>query len=296
MFYMTYARSRPDFIIPYCENHNIPLMSNVAYRWSESKDTFLEPYDYDTHHVIDSGGYNIQKNYGEYPWTVQQYHNLLKKVDIDWAAVMDYACEERFDDLHSVQKRMQKTVDNTIKHICLNPSYNLLPVLQGRSIEDYIDSYDMLRDHGIECNHVGLGTVCRISSSQEIEETEKAIRDKCKNVEKIHGFGVKIDAFKMDTTFDSADSNAWAKAPTYKQCYVDEGHRLGKIDMPDNSYARTIGSFRNYYRYANRLFESGKNGHGTEKDIDGYKCCYNPSYNISKNGLKCETCDHTKPL
>lgn len=253
-FYMTYARSRPDDIVPYAEANQIGLMTNAAHRWSDAKGTFLDMWGYDTHRIVDSGGYNVQSNYGGFPWSVREYHEWLtaNKDQFDWAACMDLACEERFDHLHTVDERMGKTLDNTIEQFDMDPEYDLRPVIQGRSVEDYIAFYDRLEDHGIPTESVGLGTVCRISSSKEIVETEREIRERCKNVEEIHGFGVKIQAFKMGATFDTADSQAWVYAASNGNVYLDKGDRL-ETKHSDDSRRRTVESFKNYHSYVSRL-------------------------------------------
>lgn len=268
MFYMTYARSRPADIVPYAEKNNIGLMTNAAHRWSEARSTFLDLWDYDTAHIVDSGGYNVQSNYGGYPWTVTQYHRWLdiQSDRFGWAAAMDLACERRFDHLYPqmpVMERVLKTVENTIQHFNHDPDYKLLPVLQGRSVEDYVFSYDLLRDHGIPTEHVGLGTVCRISSQKEIVETEHRIREECKHIDRIHGFGVKVNAFKFGATFDSADSQAWVYKPSNGAVVRDGWDRLIE-EHHDNSHERTVTSFKHYHRYADRL-KAKANGGGQLK-------------------------------
>lgn len=257
-FYMTYARSRPDDIVPYAERHGIGLMTNAAHRWSENTDRFLDLWDYSCPHIVDSGGYNVQSNFGGYPWTVEEYHRWLdiQSDRFDWAACMDLACERRFDHLYihmPVKERIFKTVENAIQHFNYDPEYKLLPVLQGWSVDEYVFCYDLMVDHGIPVEHVGLGTVCRISSSKEIVKTENAIREQCSKVERIHGFGVKINAFKLGATFDSADSQAWVYKPSNKAVVYDRWDHLEEVPMPDDSHTRTVESFKHYYSYASRL-------------------------------------------
>lgn len=286
-FYMTYARSRPRDIVPYAEENNIGLMTNAAHRYSEATGEFKDLWDYDTRHIVDSGGYNIQRGWVKkhydgklpaqltqeyvaravencidfdsmsqfYPWTVEEYHEWLSQYDFNWAAAMDYACEEVYDPMHSVEEKIQKTVENTERHFELGPDYNLLPVLQGRSVDDYVKCYNMLKESSVDIplTHVGLGTVCRISSSKEIVRTEREIRERCDDIEYIHGFGVKINAYKLGATFESADSQAWVYPASNGRCYTLEDGKLGEIEMGDNSRKRTVESFKNYYQYVSRL-------------------------------------------
>lgn len=281
---MTYARSRPKQLVPWIEEHNVPLLTNAVHRWSErknSEDDFLSMWEYETDHVIDAGGYNVQAKWLKnndirdigveryrndapfYPWTVEQYHNWLTEHqdEIEWATAMDYACEDRFSELWDVEQRIEATLENTIQQYDMEPEYKLLPVLQGRNVEDYVYCYDYLKDHGIPVDYVGLGTVCRLSSEKKIVELEKDIREQT-DVKQIHGFGVKVASYKHGATFDTADSQAWvygaSNGKVYRLKNIDDGGlRLVEEKLPNDSATRTIESFKNYYAYVTWL-KTGK--------------------------------------
>jgi len=300
---MTYARSRPNELIPWIEEHNVPLLTNAIHRWSDNTDRFLDMWEYDTPHVIDAGGYNVMASYvtqgGDlsvgvdetsvseqlstpmpfYPYSLDEYHEwlLTHSDEFEWATVMDYACEERFDGLWPYEDRMEMTLEATIRHMdklddAGNP-YKILPVLQGRNVDDYVYSYEQLEDHGIPTDHLGLGTVCRMSSEKRIVEFEKKIRERT-DVERLHGFGVKIEAFKHGATFESADSQAWVYSPSNGEVVLDEWDRLRSVPLPDNSLERTVESFKNYYSYVTRLqqdvsqvaYQNGVNVNHTDEE------------------------------
>lgn len=273
-FYMTYTRSRPSTLVPWIEDHQVPLLTNAKQRWSQAQSDFLPMWEYDTPHVIDAGGYNVQaawmkhEDFREsatddatdyYPWSVREYHDWLCEHDdeFEWATAMDYACEDRFNELWSVEDRIEATLENTLEHVNLDPEYQVLPVLQGRQVRDYVRCYEFYEDHGIDCDYVGLGTVCRLSSEKKIVELEKDIRA-LTNVEHIHGFGVKVDAYKHGATFDTADSQAWVYVASRGQIRQlertnDGGLRMVTYDMKDDSLTRTVESFKNYYAYVSWL-------------------------------------------
>lgn len=280
-FFMTYARSRPDTIIPHVESEGVPLLTNAVHRWSDATESFLDMWEYDTLHVIDAGGYNVQSQYVDrwgnvdventdlvvermsdtpwYPWSVEQYHDWLTAHagEIGWATVMDYACEERFDELWSVEDRIEGTFENTLRHAeLLDDEYRLLPVLQGRTLDDYLDFYSRLEDHGLPTDYVGVGTICRLSSETKIAEIEQGLREHIDDV-RLHGFGAKIQAFKYGATFDSADSQAWAHYPTNGLGLIHTDGRLEKVPMKKTnlSLERTTMSFKSYYTYVSELFE-----------------------------------------
>lgn len=280
-FAMTYARSRPNELVPWIEEHDVPLLTNAVHRWSSNTERLLDMWYYDTPHVIDAGGYNVMASYVAqngrlldshsldvptelckdtpfYPWTVEEYHEWLceHSEEFLWATSMDYACEERFDSLWDYRDRREATLDATIRQYELLESdghpYTMLPVLQGRTPDEYVDFYESLEDHGLPTDAVGLGTVCRMSSEKRIVDFEQTIRDRI-DVDYLHGFGVKIEAFKHGATFDSADSQAWVYGPTNGRCVFDDGDSLREVQMPDHSLERTVTSFKEYYSYVTRL-------------------------------------------
>lgn len=277
-FYMTWARSRPNEIAPWAEANQVPLLTNAVHRYSESRDDLLDMWEYDTPHVIDAGGYNVMASYVDrwgnvaddydgselmqseqfYPWTLEQYDDWLARFshEFEWATVMDYACEERFDSLWSYEDRIEATFENTLRQFSLvednRRDYKLLPVLQGREVEEYVDFYERLEDHGIPTDHVGVGTICRLASEKRIVSLEQAIRERIGDT-RLHGFGIKLQAYKHGATFESADSQAWVYGASNGKCYVDDGDRLREIPMSDNSMERTVESFKNYYNYVTRI-------------------------------------------
>jgi len=255
-------------------------------------------WEYDVPHVIDAGGYNVMATFVTqsgnlrsqfnsfnvttekerndepfYPYTIDEYHEWLVEHsdEFEWATVMDYACEERFDKLWDYRERMDATVENTIKHQNLlddmSPSnrYKILPVLQGREPQEYLEFYDRLVDHGIPIDHLGVGTVCRLSSEKRIVKYENVIR-KNTDVERLHGFGVKIQSFSHGAGFDSADSQAWVYNASNGHVVVDDDTRLRSIQH-DNSLIRTVESFKNYYKYVTRL-QQGKSAIEYETPVD----------------------------
>lgn len=275
MFYMTYNGNRyKHLLLPAANANNIPIMRNAYDRYSTATNQFLELNDVPTtgNLVIDSGGFNVlNERMKHYPWTVAEYHEWLDALDIEfnWAAIMDFACESRFNDLLSKEERMQKTLENTIAHYDLEPDYPLLPVLQGRTLQDYLEFYDRLDEHGIPTEYVGLGTVCRQSNTTTIVDIERGIRANT-DIEKIHGFGVKITAFKLGATFDTADSNAWNMEPSNGNIVFDGGEKLD-VYKSENPRRRAYRSFLEYYKYASRLQQNAlQTGQGEQQPLTAY--------------------------
>jgi hypothetical protein len=281
-FYMTYGRSRPSTLVPWIEDKQVPLLTNAITRWSDARDVFLDMWEYDTEHVIDAGGYNVQATYvtqgGDvtadatdvanelvsaepfYPYTVDEYHEWLQSHadEFSWATAMDYACEDRFNNLWSVEERIDNTIDNTIKHFELAPDYDVLPVLQGRNADQYIDCLERLNDAGIPTDYVGIGTVCRLSSETKIVELEQELRERT-DINMMHGFGVKVNAYKLGAGFETADSQAWVYEAARGKCRTlertEDGLRMPSRQMRNDSLTRTVHSFKAYYAYVTDLME-----------------------------------------
>lgn len=280
-FYMTYARSRPTELVPWIEEHSVPLLTNAVHRWSTNTDRFLDMWEYDTPHVIDAGGYNVMASWVSqsgsvvaeysdrdiinevasetpfYPWTVDEYHEWLAthSDEFEWATVMDYACEDRFNELWDYEDRVDATFDNTVKQYSIlqdsDADYKLLPVLQGRTVDEYVTFYERLERAGIPTDHVGVGTICRLSSEKRIVDLEQRIRERIGNT-RLHGFGIKVNAFKHGATFDSADSQAWVYDASNGRVLLNTPDGLRRISH-DNSKVRTVESFKHYYAYVTKL-------------------------------------------
>jgi len=244
--------------------NDIPVMENAVYYHNDT-DGFWRRDPPPTTYVIDSGGYTAMDQFGgEFPWTVVEYDRFLREMyderPFEWAAVMDLACESDFDDILSVEERVDRTIENTVALFDRNPAYPVLPVLQGRTIEEYIECYERLVDHGIDCSYVGLGTVCRLSRQSELRDVERAIRTRT-GVESIHAFGVKISSFDYGVTFETVDSKAWSWKLMFGLQYEHDGAdrdgipalRTSEYDDDKPTAIAKQQSFRSYYQRANAL-------------------------------------------
>lgn len=254
-FYMTYDGSNVDEVLPWLERNNIPTMKNASNYWKPKEEEWTSPPDWDSPLIVDCGGYNVQLKYGEYPWSIESYNDWLNRNSdrVDWAPVMDYACEDRFNDKWHYKERMEATLENTIEQFELEQDgWKLVPVLQGRNIQDYVRFYDWLSDHGIPTDYVGLGTVCRLSNTRKIVSMENKLRKRT-DVDKIHGFGVKIEAYKNGAKFESSDSAAWMYPVSFGDYYsytgsVSKGLVRKELD-DDEASIRRLKTMKNYYKY-----------------------------------------------
>jgi len=211
-------------------------------------------------YVLDSGGYTAMDEFGgEFPWTVSEYHEWARAMydahPFEWVAPMDLACEESFDEEISVAERVDRTIENTLALLDHDPAYPVLPVLQGRTVEEWLSCYDRLRDHGVDPEYAGVGTLCRQTSGARIKEIGRALRTRT-DIEAFHGFGVKATAFTAGAQFETADSQAWSWPLKFglKLTLADESPTRIKREPYDGHDAETRReTFRAYHRHASRL-------------------------------------------
>ena len=279
-FYMTYARSRPTELVPWIEANNVPLLENALHRWSPNTESFKQMWTYETPHVIDAGGYNVmssfvtrggeldveqsileaehEKRFPFYPWTLEEYHEFLSEHEneFEWATIMDYACQASFDTLLSKEERIELTFDATVAHYELledsGADYELLPLLQGRSLSEYINFYERLEDAGIPADYVGVGSIADVSDTMDLVSLEVALREQI-GVDALHGFGATVESFNNGVTFETVDSQAWVYHPSNGRVVLDCGDHLRRVTMPNNALARKVTSFKHYYSYVTRL-------------------------------------------
>lgn len=253
-FYMVYRHRYPEDLLWFIEYYEVPILTNAKERWSKHTDSFKEMYGYDTRRVIDAGGFGILATHGEYPWEVEEYHEWLEENSdkFEWACGMDFACEDALSHVGTVEERVDWTVENTTKQWNMDRSYKLLPVIQGQTVEEYVDCAERLEDAGVDISHVGLGSVCRRSQTQEIVDLVGGIRENT-NIENVHGFGTKMTALRYDVEFETMDSAAWSHEPQNGQIHQpvldenDEHAGYERVDSDDPSRVKYCVSFETYY-------------------------------------------------
>ena len=200
--------------------------------------------------MMDSGAFAVIQKYGKYPYTPEEYAEGIEKWHPDIAWTMDYPCEpsaqKRGD--YNPGKAQEMTIDNQIRLLDLNASTQM--VIQGWTINDYLENIDRIKDHGLLTEHLGIGSVCRRGQNREIARIIRAIRNNVPSWVKLHGFGIKVSVLKdTDARFylHSVDSQSWG----YEMRYGDwlRGQYNGKTwkDKVPNlkSYVSRIESMLN---------------------------------------------------
>lgn len=169
---------------------------------------------------LDSGGFTELSLHGKWTITAQEYAEELKRYSeiggLHWAAQMDMMCEPVMLERTglSILDHQKATVENFRELRSMNTGgVHVIPVLQGWSLDDYERCFSLFEQNGFDLRDeptVGLGSVCRRQSSNEIGEVVKHF---FKKGLKLHGFGVKkAGLMKYGSMLKSADSMAWSYA------------------------------------------------------------------------------------
>lgn len=168
--------------------------------------------------ALDSGGFTELDDNGrwltshdEYATAIGTYHDRIGR--LDWAAPQDWMCEPRIREKtgRSIEWHQRATIDSVQ---ALNEQVygvEIIPVLQGWTLPDYLTHIDMYEAAGIDLTQVrtvGLGSVCRRQGTREIAEIVGALHDRHL---RLHGFGIKTSGLTLyGGWLTSADSLSWS--------------------------------------------------------------------------------------
>lgn len=235
---------------------DVPLFVSARSFTRRTKDTYpkaLEGW------CLDSGGFTELKMYGEWTVSVEDYVKtirlLQKKVGkVIWAAPQDWMCEDvmlKKTGL-TVKEHQRRTVQNYIAIKEIDDTLPVIPVIQGFSLEDYLQIIEDYAYYGIDLkleDTVGLGSVCRRQSEDEIAEIVEACYSA--GLHNLHGFGVKIRGIlKYGQYLQSSDSMAWSlqaryeppiEGHTHKSCSSCKTYALRWRDKVLNTIAEIEG-------------------------------------------------------
>lgn len=116
--------------------------------------------------ALDCGGFTAHMTYGGFPWTIEAYLDLVEAFRFRWFASFDYPVEpEIAADRDAVEDRISRTIAAnrqtyaSARHRGIHRL--MLPVLQGRSYEDYARCADAPCGMIENAPVIGLGSMCR---------------------------------------------------------------------------------------------------------------------------------------
>jgi len=201
-------------VVNHIDKVNFPLF--LSFR--QLRKRLKKPFTHQTPICVDSGGFSELNINGKWTITPKQYNDKLIQLQsiglkINWAAQQDWMCEPFVLDKTnlSIEQHQDLTVENLIELRSLNSSIHYIPVLQGYTLQDYYNHFEKFESNGFDLRSepiVGVGSVCRRQSTDEIEHIMKSL---AKKGLKLHGFGVKTNGLKRYGRYlKSCDSLAWS--------------------------------------------------------------------------------------
>ena len=173
-----------------------------------------------TRWALDSGGYTELDGRGEWSTTPQRYVDDVRRYAdglgmMDWASPQDWMCEPWIlkNTGLTVEQHQNLTVENFATLRYLAPEIAWTPVLQGWSLKDYDRCAKLYEVCGFDLSSmdvVGVGSVCRRQSTEEIGEVFTHLHDEL-GLTNLHGFGVKAAGLtRYADKLKSSDSMAWS--------------------------------------------------------------------------------------
>jgi hypothetical protein len=174
--------------------------------------------------ILDSGGFSELSLYGKYTISEDKYVEAIKRLNPSASFCQDWMVEPMIlaKTGGTIKTHQLKTIESYLNLV--GKVDNMLPVLQGQSIEDYLGHIEMYKLAGVSVNGLfGLGSVCRRQKTKEIVWIINTIKSQYPKI-KLHGFGVKSTALKngsVSIALDSADSMAWCYSGYRHKMYCD---------------------------------------------------------------------------
>jgi|GEM_PF-2390193 len=208
---------------------------------------------------LDSSGFTLMSKWGDFPFSVEQYAEFLKKKGslFDYAATMDYPCEpelwitgQKLIDI-PVSERIRKTIENTSE---LSNNYDfqceIVPVIQGWELKEYLSCIERMHRRDLLTDYVALGSMCtRVDAKKLFVKVVDYLHEKidCK----VHAFGFKITHLKslaVQQRLYSSDSCAW----THNWGY-DRTRPNGTKHIYATTNEEKVRNFLNYEEQINRI-------------------------------------------
>lgn len=175
--------------------------------------------------AADSGGFVATFKWGDYRYSPAQYVSWLSTWTPQWAATMDYCCEDEITNGKPgiVRERQGKTTDMAwlFWFRYRSATWAWVPTIQGWEVDDYREHAREMRPlieemqayYGIgSAFRAGIGTLCRRASSEMIRSVVRSVAQELPGVP-LHLWGVKLGALQsplaMPEQVVSVDSAAF---------------------------------------------------------------------------------------
>lgn len=182
---------------------------NVMISYATANNTPFETID---NLFIDSGGYSLLKNGGDYQTSNQEYLDYVEQYGPELFTLRDYPCEPDLlqNRKKTVHEHQQLTTTNHRELLNSIERRGIesqpVTVIQGWKPHEYLVHLDELRQNGLLTEYVGIGSVCRRHQTTRISKIIHTVRRELPQKYKLHAFGVKTRVLKSPQTMDALDS------------------------------------------------------------------------------------------
>jgi len=184
----------------------MPLNLMLSYLYLRKKKKWNIPNVNQTY--LDSGAYSQINSKGDYPFTMEEYADFCNNHSFGFCSTLDYPCDERFIADLSIKERIKMTVSNTA--YLIDKVENLVPVIQGRTLRDYIHCIDLYNERGLIKDYMGIGSICIRKRTSEIVPLIMEIKRRLPENVDIHCYGLEIPSIKkLHPYIKSSDSHSW---------------------------------------------------------------------------------------
>lgn len=145
--------------------------------------------------------------YGDYPFSMGAYANIIAYLRPDYYASMDYPCEPEITRslaLTSNLERIRATVANARMmaddYEAMLPGVEMVPVIQGWTLDEYKTSIDLYGRSGMIRPYMAVGSMCTRSNDRELERIIPSLHDYASQagVKHLHFFGLKMSPVTID--------------------------------------------------------------------------------------------------
>lgn len=192
---------------------DLPIM--VSGRWLIKLPSTSIAFQYMSEYTsvfLDSGAFGAAKYDGGFTYTPDEYLELVHYTRPELWASMDYPCEPSVRNGQTIEERLRLTVDNAAI-LAKSGIPGFIPVIQGWEPSDYLACIDMMEAAGLVRTVMGIGTLCRRGSQQQIVNIVRHLSSRLPAT-KFHAFGVKISTLKCNhgealNYLESIDTAAW---------------------------------------------------------------------------------------
>ena len=213
--------------------------------------------------AVDTGAFAWFRRYSTYHFSARQFADWIAGVrpPVSWAVIPDRPTED-LDDPCAVRRAQEQTTE-AIVHILeslLDVPWSWTPVLQGRTLDDYLRHaidlagilYDLAAIHARrgQTFRVGLGSICRRGHVAEIRRIVAGVASVLPGLA-LHLFGAKLDVLdgwgNRPRAVQSCDSAAWNGRFGSDIPLIDAEHR--RLGLFQRRYALQVA----LPRYAARV-------------------------------------------